>query len=73
MPLVLTDFTNKTWAVENPNDGYLHTGWTGRAGVRLEYLLEFVGKRQKQFDKFVEKKKAEEARGDGRVPRAALL
>ncbi len=60
MPVVLTDKTNMTWATENPVDGYLHVGRTGTAGSRLEYALEFIHKRQKQFEKFVEKKKEEE-------------
>jgi hypothetical protein len=61
MPVVLTDKTNKTWAVENPEDGYLHVGWTGTRGTRLEWILEFLQVREKQFEKFIEKKK-EEAR-----------
>jgi hypothetical protein len=60
MPVVLTDKTNATWATENPTDGYLHVGWTGTAGSRLEYALEFIRNRQKQFEKFVEKKKEAE-------------
>lgn len=61
MPVVLTDKTNATWAVENPEDGYLHVGWTGNKGTRLEWTLEFIKVREKQFEKFIEKKK-EEAR-----------
>jgi len=59
MPVVLTDKTNKTWAVENPEDGYLHVGWTGTRGTRLEWTLEFLQIRGKQFDKFIEKKREE--------------
>jgi hypothetical protein len=56
MPVVLTDKTNSTWAVENPEDGYLHVGWTGRAGTRLEWTLEFIKVREKQFEQFIAKK-----------------
>jgi len=59
MPVVLTDKTNKTWAVENPEDGYLHVGWTGTRGTRLEWTLEFIKVREKQFEKFIEKKREE--------------
>ena len=59
MPVVLTDKTNKTWAVENPEDSYLHVGWTGTSGTRLEWTLEFIKIREKQFEKFIEKKKEE--------------
>ena len=61
MPVVITDKTNKTWAVENPEDGYLHVGRTGERGTRLAWTLEFIQVRDKQFEKFIEKKK-EEAR-----------
>lgn len=60
MPVVLTDFTNRVWAVEQPDDGLLHVGWTGQPGPRLTDVLEFIQKRQKQFDKFVEKKREAE-------------
>ncbi len=59
MPVVLTDKTNKVWAVENPEDGYLHVGWTGTRGTRLEWTLEFIQVREKQFESFIEKKKEE--------------
>ena len=62
MPVVLTDKTNKTWAVENPEDGYLHVGWTGKRGTRLEWTLEFIQVRERQFEKFIEKKKEEAKR-----------
>jgi hypothetical protein len=56
MPVVLTDKTNATWAVENPEDGYLHVGWTGQRGTRLEWMLEFLKVREKQFEQFIAKK-----------------
>jgi len=56
MPVVLTDKTNATWAVENPEDGYLHVGWTGQRGTRLEWTLEFIKVREKQFEQFIAKK-----------------
>ena len=59
MPVVLTDKTNSTWAVENPEDGYLHVGWSGQKGTRLEWTLEFIRIREKQFERFIEKKKEE--------------
>jgi hypothetical protein len=67
MPIVITDFTNKTWAVEQPNDGYIHVGYSGEPGPRLLDILDFVSVRQKQFEKFVEKRQAqEEERGKRR-------
>jgi len=62
MPVVLTDKTNATWAVENPEDGYLHVGWTGQSGTRLQWTLEFLQVREKQFEKFIERKKADAKR-----------
>lgn len=60
MPVVLTDTTNKTWAVEQPNDGLLHVGYTGKPGPRVLDLLDFVSSRPEQFKKFVEKRRQEE-------------
>ena len=57
MPVVLTDKTNSTWAVENPEDGYLHVGWAGTKGTRLAWTLEFIKIREKQFENFIAKKK----------------
>jgi hypothetical protein len=62
MPVVLTDKTNATWAVENPEDSYLHVGWTGQRGTRLQWTLEFIQVREKQFEKFIEKKKEDAKR-----------
>ena len=62
MPVVLTDKTNKVWCVELPTDGLLHVGYTGEPGPRLQDVLDFVRKRQKQFDNFLEKRKEEEAK-----------
>lgn len=56
MPVVLTDFTNKVWCVEQPDDGLLHVGWSGRSGPRLVDVLEFIQQRQKQFDKYLKKR-----------------
>lgn len=60
MPIVLTDKTNKVWAVEDPITNFLLTGYTGQAGPRLLDLLDFVAIRDKQFAKFVEKRREEE-------------
>lgn len=60
MPVVITDFTNKVWAVEQPNDGYIHVGVTGKPGPRLVDVLDFVATREKQFQKFVQKRRAKE-------------
>ncbi len=60
MPVVLTDKTNKVWAVEDPISGFLLAGYTGQAGPRLLDLLDFVAIRGKQFIKFVEKRREEE-------------
>lgn len=57
MPVVLTDFTNSVWCVEQPDDDRLHVGFSGHAGPVLQDALEFIATRQKQFDKFVEKKR----------------
>jgi hypothetical protein len=57
MPVVLTDHTNGVWCVEQPDDGLLHVGLTGYSGPTLLDTLEFIATRQKQFDKFVEKRK----------------
>lgn len=59
MPVVITDHTNRVWAVEQPVDGFIHVGWTGKSGPRLVDVLEFISSRQKQFDSFVQKKREE--------------
>ena len=64
MPIVITDFTNLSWAVEQPNDGFIHVGYTGRPGPRLLDVLDFVSTRQKQFDKFVQKRRQKEEEDD---------
>ncbi len=56
MPVVITDFTNRVWSVEQPNDGYIHVGFTGSPGPRLVDILDFITTRQKQFDRFVAKR-----------------
>jgi len=60
MPVVITDFTNKTWAVEDPRDGRLHVGWTGQAGPRVDDVLDFLNSREKQFKDFIAKKRMKE-------------
>jgi hypothetical protein len=75
MPVVITDFTNKTWAVEQPDDGYIHVGYSGAKGPRLLDILDFVSVRQKQFDKFVEKRREQEEKERAkrrRVPRVIV-
>lgn len=62
MPVVITDYTNRVWAVEQPNDGFIHVGFTGKPGPRLTDILDFVETRSKQFEQFVQKRKAEEAK-----------
>jgi len=57
MPVVITDFTNRVWAVEQPNDGFIHVGFTGSPGPRLIDALDFITTRQKQFDSFVAKRR----------------
>ncbi len=59
MPVVLTDYTNKTWAMEDPGDGLLHVGESGRSGPRLEDVLDFISTREKQFIQFITKKRME--------------
>jgi len=70
MPVVITDRTNRVWAVEQPDDGYLHVGFTGQPGPRLMDVLEFIERRDKQFENFVKKKRQAEhdARGRGKIP-----
>lgn len=60
MPVVLTDSSNKVWAVEQPNDGLIHVGYTGEPGPRLLDVLDFVKTREKQFEKFVAKRNEKE-------------
>lgn len=69
MPVVITDFTNKTWAVEQPNDGYIHVGYTGQPGPRLLDVLDFVTTREKQFNKFVQKRREEEEKENAKKRR----
>lgn len=69
MPVVITDYTNKVWAMEQPDDSLLHVGWTGKAGPRLTEVLEFIGTRQKQFDAFIQKKREEEERDKTKQPK----
>jgi hypothetical protein len=57
MPVVITDFTNRVWAVEQPNDGFIHVGFTGSPGPRLVDALDFITTRQKQFEQFVAKRR----------------
>ena len=74
MPVVITDFTNRVWAVEQPTDGYIHVGYTGESGPKLLDILDFVKIRQKQFEKFtknrrvLEKKSVERRRVSGVTP-----
>lgn len=72
MPVVLTDYTNKVWAVEQPDDGLLHVGYTGQPGPRVSDLLDFATSRPEQFAKFVEKKRQEE-RGDANKRRRRIF
>ena len=62
MPVVITDKTNKVWTVEDPVSGFILAGYTGQPGPRLLDLLDFVAIRDKQFEKFVEKRQQEEER-----------
>lgn len=67
MPVVLTDSTNRVWAVEQPDDGLLHVGITGKPGPRLLDALDFIATREKQFDKFVEKRREAENANKRRI------
>lgn len=69
MPVVVIDYTNKVWAMEQPDDGLLHVGRTGHPGPRLAEVLEFISTRQKQFDAFIEKKREEEVRDKTKQPK----
>ncbi len=66
MPVVLTDKTNKVWTVEDPITGFILAGYTGQGGARLLDLLDFITTREKQFIKFVEKRKEQEQQSDVR-------
>lgn len=70
MPVVITDHTNKVWAVEQPNDGLIHVGYTGKPGPRLLDVLDFVATREKQFNKFVQKRREEEEKENAKKRRA---
>jgi len=70
MPVVITDYTNRVWAVEQPTDGYIHVGVTGKPGPRLVDVLDFIATRQKQFDQFVAKRKEREAKESAKTRRA---
>lgn len=69
MPVVITDQTNKVWAVEQPNDGLIHVGYTGGPGPRLLDILDFVTTRDKQFAKFVQKRRAAEEKENAKQRR----
>jgi hypothetical protein len=69
MPVVITDHTNTTWAVEQPNDGYIHVGYTGKPGPRLLDALDFIITREKQFNKFVQKRREEEEKKNAKKRR----
>ena len=56
MPVVITDHTNRVWAVEQPGDGLVHVGWSGKAGPRLQDVLEFLDENQAKFEKFLKTK-----------------
>lgn len=71
MPVVITDHTNETWAVEQPNDGLIHVGYTGKPGPRLIDILDFVQTREKQFTKFVHKRREMEEKENAKKRRAA--
>jgi hypothetical protein len=70
MPVVLTDVTNQVWCAEDPETEQMLLGWTGRRGHKALDILEFVQKRQKQFDNFVQKKRELEGKG---IPNAGRL
>ncbi len=69
MPVVIIDHTNRVWAVEQPDDGYVHVGYTGKTGPRLTDALDFISTRQKQFDKFVDKRREQEEKEDAKKRR----
>ena len=71
MPVVITDKTNKVWAVEDPISGFILVGYTGQAGPKLLDLLDFVSVREKQFKKFVEKRQEKEQKRN--VPRQRVI
>jgi len=66
VPVVLTDKTNKVWTVEDPVSGFVLAGYTGQPGPRLLDLLDFVAIREKQFIKFVEKRREQEEEDEQR-------
>jgi len=56
MPVVITDKTNKVWTAEDPASGFILVGWTGKGGVKLVELLEFLENHQRQWKTFLKKK-----------------
>lgn len=73
MPVVITDFTNRVWSVEQPTDGFIHVGFTGLPGPRLSDVLDFITTRQKQFDKFVASRRKLEEEESAKTRRVAKL
>ena len=71
MPVVLTDHTNKVWCMEQPDDNYLHAGYVGKGGPRVEDLLEFAESRDKQFRAFLAKKAKGISSGNGNILRSS--
>lgn len=69
MPVVITDYTNEVWAVEQPNDGLIHVGYTGKPGPRLLDILDFVETRERQFTKFVHKRREAEEKANAKKKR----
>ncbi len=67
MPIVLTDFKNNTWCTEQMTDGFLHCGYTGQAGPRIQDLLDFSQSRAKQFENFVAKRQVGEVKDAART------
>ena len=62
MPVVITDQTNRVWAVEQPDDHCLHVGYTGEPGPCLTDVLDFIRIRQKQFNNFVAKRQTKKTK-----------
>ena len=60
MPIVLVDRKNNIWVTEDRTSGDLIAGYKARGGQSVEDLLDFATSRDKQFEKFIQRKKQEE-------------
>jgi len=56
MPVVITDKTNKVWATEDPVTNYILVGWSGKSGVKLIEVMDFLDNHPRQWKAYFKKK-----------------